>query len=134
MMWRPSAISRSAWRWTLETSGQVASTKLEPRCSADGGHRLRHAMRREHHRPVVGHFVQFVDEHRAKAAQPVDDELVVDDLVADIDRRPEPLDRQLDDLDGAVDAGAEAARGGDQDVKGWRGRGIGGDVSNCLPG
>ena len=25
-MWRPSSISRSAWRWTLETRGQVAST------------------------------------------------------------------------------------------------------------
>ena len=25
-MWRPSAISRSAWRWTLDTNGQVAST------------------------------------------------------------------------------------------------------------
>ena len=65
-----------------------------------------------------GHLVELVDEHRAQVAQPVDDEAVVDDLVADIDRRAEPLERQLDDLDGAVDAGAEAARRRDQDAQG----------------
>ena len=54
-------------------------------------------------------------------AQPVDDEAVVDDFVPDIDRRPEPLDRQLDDLDGAVDARAKAARRRDQHVE----RGLG---------
>ena len=53
-------------------------------------------------------------------AQPVDDEAVVDDLVADIDRRAEPLERELDDLDRAVDAGAKAARRGDQDLEGGR--------------
>ena len=75
-------------------------------------------MRREHHRPVVGHLVELVDEHRAQLLQAVDDEAVVDDLVADIDRRAEPLERQLDDLDRAVDAGAETARRGDQDAEG----------------
>ena len=81
-------------------------------------------MGREDHRAVVGHLVELVDEHRAQLAQPVDDEAVVDDLVADIDRRAEPLERQLDDLDRAVDAGAEAARGGDQHVQGRAGRAI----------
>ena len=75
----------------------------------------------EDDRAVVGHFVELVDEHRAHALQPVDDEAVVDDLVADIDGRAEPLERQLDDLDRAVDARAEAARRGDQDVQGGRG-------------
>ena len=75
-------------------------------------------MRREDHRPVVGHFVELVDEHRAQLPQPVDDEAVVDDFVADIDRRAEPLERELDDLDRPVDPGAEAARGGDQDSEG----------------
>ena len=51
-------------------------------------------------------------------AQPVDDEAVVDDLVAHIDRRAEPLERQLDDLDRAIDAGAKAARRGDQHMQG----------------
>jgi hypothetical protein len=68
----------------------------------------------------------------AEAAQAVDDEAVVDDLVADIDRRPEPLDRQLDDLDGAVDACAKSARGRDQDLKGWASCHVAGDVSHRL--
>ena len=71
-------------------------------------------MRGEDDRPVVGHFVELVDEHRAQFAQPIDDEAVVDDLMADIDRRAESFERELDDLDRAVDPGAEAARSGDQ--------------------
>ena len=75
-------------------------------------------MGREDHRPVVGNLVELVDEHRAQLAQAIDDEAVVDDLVADIDRRAELLERQLDDLDRAVDAGAKSARRGDQDAEG----------------
>ena len=83
-----------------------------------GGHRLGHAVRGKDDRAVVGDLVEFVDEYRAQLAQPVDDEAVMDDFVADIDRRAEPLERELDDLDRAVDAGAKAARRGDQDAKG----------------
>jgi hypothetical protein len=62
----------------------------------------------------------------------------VDDFVAHIDRRTEALDGELDDLDRAVNAGAEAARGGDEQAK--RGerfglakrQGPGRDVSDCL--
>ncbi len=75
-------------------------------------------MRRKDDRAVVRHFVEFVDEYRAQLAQPIDDEAVMDDLVADIDRRTEPLERELDDLDRPVDTGAKAARGGDQDPQG----------------
>ena len=75
-------------------------------------------MRREHDGPVVRHLVELIDEHRAELSQPVDDEAVVDDFVADIDRRAEPLERQLDDLDRAVDARAKAARRRDQHSKG----------------
>jgi hypothetical protein len=46
----------------------------------------------------------------------VDHELVVHDFVAHVDRRAQGLDGALDDLDGAVDAGAEATRVGEQDV------------------
>ena len=38
------------------------------------------------------------------------------DLVAHVDRRAELRERALDDLDRAIDAGAEAARLGEQDV------------------
>jgi hypothetical protein len=41
----------------------------------------------------------------------------VDDLVADIDGWAEAFERELDNLDRPVDAGAEAARGRDQDAK-----------------
>ena len=77
-------------------------------------------MRRENDGPVVGHLVELVDEHRAEIAQPVDDEAVVDDFMADIDRRSEPLERELDDLDRAIDSGAKAAGRGDQDLRGGR--------------
>src|SRR5438067_1414135 len=52
----------------------------------------------------------------------------MDDLVADIDRRAVPLQRQLDDADRTVDAGAEAARGGDEQGEGRLGSGHGGLV------
>ena len=71
----------------------------------------------EHYRPVVRHFVELVDEHGAQLRQPVDDEPVVDDLVANIDRRAEPLERELDDLDRPIDAGAKAAGCGDEHSK-----------------
>jgi hypothetical protein len=40
----------------------------------------------------------------------------VDDLVAHVDRRAELLERALDDLDRAIDAGAKAARLGEDDL------------------
>ena len=52
------------------------------------------------------------------ALQALDHIAVVDDLVADIDRRADRLQRQLDDLDGAHHAGAEAARRAEQDLEG----------------
>ena len=78
-------------------------------------HGLRHAVRAENHRTAVGHFVQVLDEDRAFLAQILDDVGVVHDLVAHVDRRAELLDGPLDDLDRAVDAGAEAARLREQD-------------------
>ena len=73
----------------------------------------------EDDRAVVGHFVEIIDEDRAEVTKSVYDEAIVDDFVAHVDRRAEPFERQLDDLDRAIDAGAEAPRGGDEDSERW---------------
>ena len=74
-------------------------------------HGLRHAMGGKDDRlPGFGNLVQFLDEDGATRLQPLDDVTVVHDLVADIDRRTILLERQDDDLDRPVDAGAKAAR------------------------
>ena len=58
----------------------------------------------------------MVDEDRAEPFEPLDHVVVVDDLVADVDRRSVLLEQDLDDLDRAVDPGAERARRGEQDL------------------
>ena len=93
--------------------------RVEHAQMARGGfaaHGLRNAVRAEDHGRAVGHFVELVDEHRAALAQIVDDEAVVHDFVAHVDRRAERFERALDDLDRAVDAGAETAGIGEEDV------------------
>ncbi len=55
-------------------------------------------------------LVDLVDEMRSFGAQPLDDVAVVDDFVADIDRRAIFLERALDDLDRPFDPGAKSAR------------------------
>ena len=68
------------------------------------------AVGREHHRRALGHLGLGFDEDRAAITQFLDDVLVVDDLLADVDRSAVQLERPLDGLDGTVDAGAVAAR------------------------
>ena len=92
---------------------QLATARL-------GLHGLRHAVRAEDHGRAVRHLVELVHEHRTHAAQAVHHEAVVHDLVAHVDRRAEELDRALDDVDGAVHAGAEAAGIGEDDLHGAR--------------
>ena len=82
---------------------QLARLRLAP-------DRLRHAVRAEHHRGALRYFRQILDEHGALGAQIVHYIFVVHDFVTDVDRRAVKLQRALDDLDGAVYAGAEAAR------------------------
>ena len=65
-------------------------------------------------------LVQLLHEDRAALAQLLDDVLVVDDLLADVDRRAVELERALDGLDGPVDARAVAARRREQDLGGPR--------------
>jgi len=78
-------------------------------------HRRRHAVGREHHGGAVRHLVQLFDEHRAQPAQPLDHVAVMHHLVPHVDRRAEQLQRTLDDIDGAVDAGAEPTGIGEND-------------------
>src|SRR4029079_18977236 len=79
-------------------------------------YRLRDAVRAEDHGRAVRHFLELINEDRALRTQLVDDIAVVHDFMAHIDRRAERLERALDDLDRAVDAGTESARIGEQDV------------------
>ena len=69
----------------------------------------RDAVRAEDRNGAGRHLAQVLDEARAFCAQAFDDMAVVHDLVADVDRRTVDLQRSLDDVDGANDAGAEAA-------------------------
>ena len=49
-------------------------------------------------------FVERLDEHRAAVAKPFDDELVVDDLVVDVEGRPEEIECALEAFDRHIDA------------------------------
>ncbi len=71
-----------------------------------------------HRRAVVGHIVEFVDENRAARTQALDDETVVHDLMAHVNRRAERFERAFDDLDGAIYAGAKTTRVGEYDFHG----------------
>jgi hypothetical protein len=63
----------------------------------------------EDHGPAGRHLIELVDEDRAAPLQAVDDETVVDHLVADIDGCAVDVEHPLDDLDRPIDTGAEAA-------------------------
>ena len=80
-------------------------------------------MGRKHHRRVgtIGDFSQFLDENRALGFQAVDDIAVMDDLVADIDRRAIDGERPFHGIDGPNHAGAEAAGGTKHDSEVWFG-------------
>ncbi|MPN41674.1 hypothetical protein SDC9_189228 [bioreactor metagenome] len=64
-------------------------------------------------------LIQLVDKNRAFFAQAVADELVMHDFVPDVDRCAEFFDGAFNDGDGAFDAGAEAARVGEDDFHEW---------------
>src|SRR4029450_4615646 len=61
-------------------------------------------------------LVLVLDEDCAERLEPPDDMLVVDDLVAYVDRGPVLLEQPLDDLDRAVEARAKRPRSSQQDA------------------
>ena len=75
---------------------------------------LRDAVRAEDDGGTRWDFGELFDKNRALGLEVVDDEGVVDDFVAHINRRAVFFQRAFDDGDGAVDASAEAARVGKQ--------------------
>ena len=74
------------------------------------------AVRGEDDAGALGHLVGLLDEDRAALGQRLDDELVVDDLLAHVDGRAVELEGLFDDVDGAVHAGAVSAGGGQEDT------------------
>src|SRR5690242_21888893 len=90
--------------------------RVEPpgrRGIADG---RRDAVRREDERRVARHLVHRLDEDRPAPLEIVDDVLVVDDLLANVDRRAVEAQRPLDRVDSPLDPGAEAAWGSEEDA------------------
>ncbi|MCY1177922.1 hypothetical protein D9M73_182480 [compost metagenome] len=79
-------------------------------------HGLGNAVGTEDDDGVIRHLVQLFDEDGATITQVFHHELVVHDFVAHVDRRAEHVQRAVDDLDRAVNAGAEAAGVGEFDL------------------
>ena len=75
-----------------------------PCCGDDLGGR---AVSREHDRTTRGNVGDVVDEHDALLLEPVDDDLVVDDLVVAVDGRFEGAHHPCQCLDRHLDTGAE---------------------------
>ena len=112
----PLSAYRRASACTFETSGQTASTTRKPATLAVLEDRRRDPVRREHADRALRHLVLVVDEHGAEPFEAAHDVVVVDDVVADVDRGAVLLEQPLDDLDRPVDAGAERARRGEEDA------------------
>jgi hypothetical protein len=72
----------------------------------------RDAVRREDQPGVLRHVSQLVDEDRTLCAQILDDNGVVDDLVAHVDGGAEAIESTIHDLDRALDTGAESSGAG----------------------
>jgi hypothetical protein len=67
-------------------------------------------MRRVDHPRSFGNLIQLVDKDRALLRQIGHNIAVMDDLLADVDRGAKGIERNLHDIDGPHNAGAEAAR------------------------
>ena len=78
--------------------------------------RLGDSMGTEDRHRAIGNLVQVFNEDGAHSLEPLDDMPVVHNLVADIDRSAELLERPLDNLDRAYDARAKTSRLSHQDT------------------
>ena len=90
--------------------------RLQPARRGVRVHRRRDAVRGEDDGRALRHLGLLVDEHRAARLEVADDVEVVDDLLADVDGRPVEVERLLDRLDRALDAGAVAAGRREEDL------------------
>ena len=98
--------------------GDQGAGRVEHRQVPRGGlllHALGDAVGAENRYRVWRHFRQVLDKARAFGLQTLDHVLVVHDLVADIDRRAELLQRPFDDFDGSHHARAKTTRLGQYD-------------------
>src|SRR3569623_1494888 len=137
VVWETKAMlsgSRTASAWATFASGAAVALDFEMHCGhqwASGGEHLEPALRRrfahglgnavsaEDHDIVVGHLVQFFDEHHALGAQTLRHELVVHHFMPHIHGRTEQLKGALHDIDGAIHAGAKTAGIGEMNLHGW---------------
>jgi hypothetical protein len=112
-----SELDRLAVHLGDERAGRV--DRAQPALQGVGMDRGRDAVSREDGHRALGDLVaELLDEHRAALGELLDNVLVVDDLLAHVDGSAVQLERLLDRLDGAVDAGAVAARSGEQELLG----------------
>ena len=112
-----SKLDRLAVDLRNQRAGSV--NRLQLALGRLGVNRRRDAVRREDGDSAFrDRVVQLIDEDRASVAELLDDVLIVDDLLAHLNGRAVGFERALDRLDGAVNSGAVAARGGKQDLLG----------------
>src|SRR3569832_2149693 len=97
-----------------ERAGRIED--FEPASRRLVAHGLGDAVGAEDHDLPVGHFIELVDEHHTLVAQPVHHELVEHHFVPHVHRSAEQHVRALDDVDGAIDAGAKTAGIGELDL------------------
>ena len=74
------------------------------------------AVGREHHRRALRNLLDLIHEDRTPLLQRLDHVLVVDDLLADVDRGAVEGECLLDRHHGAIHSGAVATGGGQQDL------------------
>ncbi len=79
---------------------------------------LGHAMCAENSDRTIGNFIKLFNKDSALVAERLNNELVMHDLVADIDRRPIDFESFLNDINGPLDAGAKTARLGQNNSQG----------------
>ena len=96
-----------------------------------GGNGLGHTMGGKDHGAIIGAFIEFFDKHRAFVTQTINDEFIVNDFVAHIDRRAPFFDGTFDDLNRAYNARAKPARR--SQIKSKGGFGHGAPLYLCVP-